>query len=126
MEAATPGQPGDEVDHEVDHGQAPAEADPTQAATPGQEAATPGQPGDEVNRAEAAAEETDPTEATTPDEVVEPEGGPASPVRGESSLDAESQAAADTFAERPEVFVGTAFAGGLALALAPRFLGPSE
>jgi len=90
------------------------------------EAATPGQSGDEVNRAEAAAGEADPTQAATPEQVVEPEGGPDSPPRGESPLDGQSHTESDAFAERPELFVGAAFAGGLALAVALRALGPSE
>ena len=90
------------------------------------EAATPGQPGDEVNRAEAAADESDPTQASTPEEVVEPEGGPDSPRRGESPLDGQAHTGSDAFAERPEVFVGAAFAGGLAVAMILRALGPSE
>ncbi len=88
------------------------------------EAATPGQPGDEVGRAEAAGDAPDPTQAATPAQVVEPEGGPDSPRRGESPLDAQSHAGADSFAERPEVFVGAAFAGGLGLAMVLRALGP--
>jgi hypothetical protein len=36
---------------------------------------------------------------------------------GESPLQAESAAESDPFAERPEAFVGAAFAGGFALAL---------
>ncbi len=88
------------------------------------EAATPGQPGDQVDRAEAAADGTDPTQAATPGQVVEPDRGPDSPPRGESPLYAQSRAIADNFAERPEVFVGAAFAGGLALAMVLRALGP--
>ena len=88
------------------------------------EAATPGQPGEEVDRAEAAANDSDPTQAATPAQVVEPEGGPDSPPPAESPLDAQSNAGADSFAERPEVFVGAAFAGGLALAMVVRALGP--
>ena len=90
------------------------------------EAATPGQPGDEVSRAEAAAGESDPTQAATPQQVVEPEGGPDSPPRGQSPLDGQSHQESNAFREHPEVFVGAAFAGGLALALALRVLGPSE
>ncbi|MDQ3586885.1 MAG: hypothetical protein M3375_00825 [Actinomycetota bacterium] len=90
------------------------------------EAVTPGQPGDEVNRAQAAAKETEPTQASTPDEVVEPEGGPHSPPLGQSPLDAEAHSVSDTFSERPEVFVGAAFAGGLVLAMILRALGPSR
>jgi hypothetical protein len=91
------------------------------------EAATPGQPGDEVGRAEAAASESDPTQAATPEQVVEPEGGPDSPTRGESPLDGQSHGEEpDAFRQHPEVFVGAAFAGGVALALALRVLGPSE
>jgi hypothetical protein len=90
------------------------------------EASTPGQSGDEVGRAEAAAAENDPTQAATPEQVVDPEGGPDSPQRGESPLDGQSHEESDAFAEHPEVFVGAAFAGGLALAMALRVLGPSE
>ncbi len=90
------------------------------------EAATPGQPGDDVVRAEAAADETDPTRAATPQAVVEPEGGPDSPRRGESPLDAQMNAAFDTFDERPELLVAGAFAGGLVLAMLLRALGPSQ
>ncbi len=90
------------------------------------QAATPGQSGDEVNRAQAAAKEADPTQASTPEDVFEPEGGPDSPPLSESPLHAQSHTEADGFAERPEVFVGAAFAGGLALAMVLRFLGPSE
>lgn len=35
---------------------------------------------------------------------------------GPSPAEAQAAAAADTFAERPELFVGAAFAGGLVLA----------
>jgi len=90
------------------------------------EAATPGQPGDEVTGAQAGAYETDPTQAATPDQVVEPEGGPDSPPREQSPLDAQSHTEADAFTKRPEAFVGAAFAGGLALAMVLRALGPSE
>ena len=91
------------------------------------EAATPGQPGDEVNRAEAAAGESDPTQAATPDQVTEPEGGPDSPPRAESPLDGQAHHdEPDAFSKHPEVFVGAAFAGGIALAMALRVLGPSE
>ena len=44
-----------------------------------------------------------------------PDPSPAGP----SAAEPES----DTFAERPEVFVGAAFAGGLALAVGLRWLG---
>jgi len=90
------------------------------------EAASPGQPGGEVRSAESAAEGDDPTQAATPEAVVEPEGGPDSPPREQSPLDAQREADGDPFAERPEVYVGAAFAGGLALALVLRALGPSE
>jgi len=42
---------------------------------------------------------------------------------GESPEAAHAAAESDTFAERPEVFVGVAFAGGLALAGLLRWLG---
>ena len=41
----------------------------------------------------------------------------------QSPGDAPAAAESDTFAERPEVFVGAAFAGGLALAGVLRWLG---
>jgi hypothetical protein len=41
---------------------------------------------------------------------------------GETPLQAEAAAENDPFAERPEAFVGAAFAGGLALALLLRRL----
>jgi hypothetical protein len=51
----------------------------------------------------------------------EPTTGPAAtPPLGESPLSAASED--DAFAERPEAFVGAAFAGGLALALIMRRL----
>ena len=44
--------------------------------------------------------------------------------RQQSPADAHTAAAeADAFAERPEVFVGAAFAGGLVLAVGLRWLG---
>ena len=46
--------------------------------------------------------------------------GPPPPGRGQSPLSVGSEA--DPFAERPEAFVGAAFAGGLALALIMRRL----
>lgn len=42
---------------------------------------------------------------------------------GQSPADAQSAAEHDAFAERPEVFVGAAFAGGLVLAGFLRWLG---
>jgi hypothetical protein len=91
------------------------------------EASSPGQPGGDVERAQAAADEPDPTQASTPDEVAEPEGGPDSPPREQSPLGAQAAAAEpDPFAERPELYVAGAFAGGLALAMLLRALGPSE
>ena len=61
------------------------------------------------------------------DEPDQTEGGPAinegatgSRPMGESPLSAETET--DQFAERPEVFVGAAFAGGLAVALILRRL----
>jgi hypothetical protein len=62
-------------------------------------------------------------EPTTPE--GEPTTGPASnpPPPGESPLGAARAASEDDrFAERPEAFVGAAFAGGLALALIMRRL----
>jgi hypothetical protein len=52
---------------------------------------------------------------TTTEQDATAEQGPAPPSPGESSLGAAG--ADDAFAERPEAFVGAAFAGGLALAL---------
>ena len=45
---------------------------------------------------------------------------------GESPADAHAAAEHDTFAERPEVFVGAAFAGGLVVAGLLRWLGRDE
>jgi hypothetical protein len=46
------------------------------------------------------------------------------PKQQQSPADAHTAATeADAFAERPEVFVGAAFAGGLALAVGLRWLG---
>jgi hypothetical protein len=42
---------------------------------------------------------------------------------GESPVDAHAAAEQDTFAERPELFVGAAFAGGLVVAGLLRWLG---
>jgi hypothetical protein len=59
-------------------------------------------------------------EQTTTERDPAAEGASASPPPGESPLSAGS--ADDPFAERPEAFVGAAFAGGLALALIMRRL----
>jgi hypothetical protein len=54
------------------------------------------------------------TEATQPAEEVN-QGATGERPYGESPLSVESET--DPFAERPEAFVGAAFAGGFALAL---------
>ena len=60
-------------------------------------------------------------EQTTTEQNAAPETGSAPPPpTGESPLGVGS--ADDPFAERPEAFVGAAFAGGLALALVLRRL----
>jgi hypothetical protein len=59
-----------------------------------------------------------PDEQTTTEQDATADSAPPPP--GESPLDAAS--ADDAFAERPEAFVGAAFAGGLALALILRRL----
>jgi hypothetical protein len=56
---------------------------------------------------------------TTTEQDAAAEPGPAPPP-GESPLD--TAGGDDAFAERPEAFVGAAFAGGLALALLMRRL----
>ncbi len=48
---------------------------------------------------------------------------PQEPLGGQSPADAQAAAEHDAFAERPEVFVGAAFAGGLVLAGVLRWLG---
>ena len=53
--------------------------------------------------------------------VPAPEAGTA-PAESTSPADADRAADHDAFAERPEVYVGAAFAGGLALALILRRL----
>jgi hypothetical protein len=50
------------------------------------------------------------------------QGAAGSRPMGESPLQADSAAENDPFAERPEAFVGAAFAGGFALALLLRRL----
>ena len=52
-------------------------------------------------------------------EASDQTSAPSAPWATEESTPAE----ADAFAERPEVFVGAAFAGGLALAVTLRWLG---
>lgn len=54
---------------------------------------------------------------------TEAAGAPPWQTQGESPADAHAAAEQDTFAERPEVFVGAAFAGGLAVAGLLRWLG---
>jgi hypothetical protein len=56
----------------------------------------------------------EPTQPTEPTEPIN-QGATGSRPFGETPLSVGSDA--DPFAERPEVFVGAAFAGGLALAL---------
>ena len=59
----------------------------------------------------------EPTQQTEPTEPTEPinQGATGGRHLGETPLSAASES--DPFAERPEAFVGAAFAGGLALAL---------
>jgi hypothetical protein len=59
-------------------------------------------------------------EQPTTESAPATEGASASPAGGQSPLSVGSDE--DAFAERPEVFVGAAFAGGLALALILRRL----
>ena len=59
------------------------------------------------------ADEPDQDEATEPTEPINQGASDRHP--GETPLSVESES--DPFAERPEAFVGAAFAGGLALAL---------
>lgn len=61
-----------------------------------------------------ADEPTQPAEPTEPDEPIN-QGATGERPFGETPLSVGSEA--DPFAERPEAFVGAAFAGGLALAL---------
>lgn len=58
-------------------------------------------------------------------EASSPEAGaaPWSSAKDESPADAHAAAEHDAFAKRPEVFVGAAFAGGLAVAGLLRWLG---
>ena len=60
------------------------------------------------------AKEPDQDEATEPTEPIN-QGATGQRPFGETPLSVESET--DPFAERPEAFVGAAFAGGLALAL---------
>jgi hypothetical protein len=64
-----------------------------------------------------ADESTQQTESDEPTEPTEPinQGATGQRPFGESPLSVESES--DPFAERPEAFVGAAFAGGLAVAL---------
>ena len=50
------------------------------------------------------------------------QGSREEPATGASPLAADAAGGGDTFAERPEVFVGAAFAGGLAIAGLLRWL----
>jgi hypothetical protein len=61
-----------------------------------------------------ADEPTQPTEPTEPTEPIN-QGATGGRPFGETPLSATSDT--DPFAERPEAFVGAAFAGGLAVAL---------
>jgi hypothetical protein len=61
-----------------------------------------------------ADESTQQTEPTEPPEPIN-QGATGERPFGETPLSVESES--DPFAERPEAFVGAAFAGGLALAL---------
>ena len=61
-----------------------------------------------------ADEPTEQTEATEPTEPIN-QGATGERPLGETPLSVASES--DPFAERPEAFVGAAFAGGLALAL---------
>ena len=61
-----------------------------------------------------ADEPTQQTEATEPSEPIN-QGATGERPFGETPLSAASES--DPFAERPEAFVGAAFAGGLTLAL---------
>ena len=54
---------------------------------------------------------------------AEPEAAAQEPLGGQSPADAQAAAEHDAFAERPEVYVGAAFAGGLVLAGMLRWLG---
>ena len=56
----------------------------------------------------------EPTQPTEPTEPIN-QGATGSRPLGETPLSVESES--DPFAERPEAFVGAAFAGGLTLAL---------
>ncbi len=49
--------------------------------------------------------------------------GAQTPLGEQSPADAQAAAESDVFAERPEIFVGAAFAGGLVLAGVLRWLG---
>jgi hypothetical protein len=60
------------------------------------------------------ADEPDQDEAAEPTEPIN-QGATGQRPYGETPLSVESES--DPFAERPEAFVGAAFAGGLALAL---------
>lgn len=66
-------------------------------------------------------EQTD-SPARTP-EIAEPAGGSAPTGGGTSPAEADAAAADEGFAERPEVLVAGAFAGGLLLAIVLRSLG---
>ena len=59
-------------------------------------------------------------------EAASTESAPWATPQGESPADAQAAAEQDAFAERPEVFVGAAFAGGLAIAGLLRWLGRDE
>jgi hypothetical protein len=64
--------------------------------------------------ADEPTHQTEPAEPTEPSEPIN-QGATGERPFGETPLSVESES--DPFAERPEAFVGAAFAGGLALAL---------
>ena len=59
-------------------------------------------------------------------EAASTESSPWATPQDESPADANATAEQDPFARRPEVFVGAAFAGGLAIAGLLRWLGRDE
>lgn len=74
--------------------------------------------------AEGAAEEAAASATGAGAEPGVNQGATGSRPLGESPLSVASEGEGDMFAERPEAFVGAAFAGGLALALILRKLRP--
>ncbi len=65
----------------------------------------------------------DETQTGSPHPYVPARDPAGSPAGSTSPADADQAAGHDAFAERPEVYVGAAFAGGLALAALLRLLG---